>query len=56
MKTLRLIGLALVAVMMSVNFAACSDDDEEGIDITQVEGTWGLVQDEGYEYYEGKKV
>ncbi len=54
MKTLRLIGMAIVAIVMSVNFAACSDDDED-IDVNQLEGNWGLVLDEGYEYYEGEK-
>ena len=29
MKTLRFIGMALIAVIMCVNFVACSDDDEE---------------------------
>lgn len=29
MKTLRLIGMALLAVVLSVNFVACSDDDDE---------------------------
>ena len=29
MKTLRFIGMAIVAIIMSVNFAACGDDDEE---------------------------
>ena len=29
MKTLRFIGMALSAVILSVNFAACSDDDED---------------------------
>ncbi len=28
MKTFRLIGMALLAVVMSVNFTSCSDDDE----------------------------
>ena len=46
MKTLRLIGMAIVAIVMSVNFTACSDDDDD-IDIAQLEGTWGLVRDEG---------
>ena len=54
MKTLRLIGMAIVAIVMSVNFTACSDDDDD-IDIAQLEGTWGLVRDEGYEHYEGEK-
>lgn len=29
MKTLRMLGMALVAILMSVNFAACSSDDDE---------------------------
>ena len=29
MKTFRLIGMALLAVVMSVNFASCSSDDDE---------------------------
>ena len=29
MKTLRFIGMAILAVVLSVNFVACSDDDEE---------------------------
>ena len=29
MRTLRLIGMAVIAVIMSVNFTACSDDEEE---------------------------
>ena len=31
MKTFRLIGMALVAVLMCVNFASCSSDDEEEV-------------------------
>jgi hypothetical protein len=54
MRTLRLIGFAIIAIVMSVNFAACNDDDED-IDVNQLEGNWGLVLDEGYEYYEGEK-
>jgi len=29
MKTFRLIGMALFAIMMCVNFTACSSDDDE---------------------------
>ena len=29
MKTLRLIGLLIMAVMVSINLTACGDDDEE---------------------------
>ena len=31
MKTLRFIGMAVIAVIMSVNFTACSDDDDEAV-------------------------
>ena len=29
MKTLRFIGMAIIAIIMSVNFVACSDDDDD---------------------------
>lgn len=45
--------MAIVAVIMSVNFAACSDDDED-IDTNQLEGTWGMVHAEGYFHNEGE--
>ena len=48
MKTLRFIGMAAVAIIMSLNFAACSNDDED-IDVSQLEGTWGLVRSAGWE-------
>ena len=48
MKTLRFIGMAVVAIIMSVNFAACSDDDDD-IDGSQLEGTWGLVRSAGWD-------
>ena len=44
MKTLRFIGMALVAIIMSVNFVACSDDDDNPI-----VGTWrSEVDNYGY--------
>ena len=51
MRTLRFIGMAIVAVIMSVNFAACSDDDEEGSTPTteNIVGQWVLTYEEGYE-------
>lgn len=35
--------MAIVAVIMCVNFAACSDDDEEEANAT-IEGTWNILQ------------
>lgn len=49
MKTLRFIGMALLAVVLSVNFTACSDDDEESI-TGDFEGTWGLTHSKGFVY------
>lgn len=34
MKTLRFLGMALLAVVLCVNFAACSDDDEDEPQVT----------------------
>ena len=31
MRTLRFIGMAIIAVIMSVNFTACSDDDGDEV-------------------------
>ena len=36
MKTLRFIGMAIVAIIMSVNFAACSNDDDDN----PIVGVW----------------
>lgn len=38
MKTLRMIGLAVIAILMSVNFISCKDDDES--DNNSIVGTW----------------
>ena len=48
MKTLRFIGTTLLMVVLCLNFTACSDDDDD-IDISQLEGTWGLVRSAGWE-------
>jgi len=42
MKTFRFFGMALLAVLISVNFAACSSDDDptEEKDETGITGTW----------------
>ena len=43
MKTLRFIGIAIVAVIISVSFAACSDDDEDDKQSNTVIGTWQVT-------------
>ena len=51
MKTLRFIGMAIVAIIMSVNFAACSDDDEDDNRplVEKLIGHWVLTYEEGFE-------
>ena len=39
MRTFRMIGMVLVAVLMCVNFTACSDDDDEP-EGDSIVGTW----------------
>ena len=45
MKTLRFIGMALLAVVLCVNFAACSDDEDEPqtTPATLAGTTWKIV-------------
>ena len=44
MRTLRFIGMAVIAVIMSVNFMACSDDDDEDDKQSNtVIGTWQVT-------------
>ena len=45
MKTLRFIGMAVIAVIMSVNFTACSDDDEDDKQSNTIIGTWEVTGD-----------
>lgn len=45
MKTLRFIGMAIIAVIMSVNFTACSDDDEDEKQSNTIIGTWKVTGD-----------
>lgn len=40
MKTLRFIGMTLLAIVLCVNFAACSDDDEPEQGNNPLIGTW----------------
>lgn len=52
MKILRMTGMALVVILMSVHFVACNDDNDDDDPIGEIElleGEWGLI-------YEGKWV
>ena len=51
MKTFRFIGMALLAIVMCVNFASCSSDDDEKDNSSLLIGRWQLVSDrEVYEF------
>lgn len=56
MKTLRFIGLAIIAIVMSVNFSACGDDDDEGIESPDyLIGVWQGTVASGWETDDGEK-
>ena len=40
MKILKLLAILWVAVMMSVSFASCSDDDKDEQEDSLLVGTW----------------
>lgn len=46
MKILRMTGMALVVILMSVHFVACNDDNDDDDPIGEIElleGEWGLI-------------
>lgn len=43
MRTLRFIGMTLLMVVLSVNFTACSDDDDEDKPANSIIGTWEVT-------------
>lgn len=51
MRTFRLIGMAIIAILISVNFTACSGDDENSNPtVAQLKGTWFNGDNEDYPY------
>jgi hypothetical protein len=52
MKTFKLIGVALLTVLLSVGFSSCSksDDDNGGSSSNPLVGTWELSDEDG-DYY-----
>lgn len=45
MKTLRLFGLTLMAILLSVNFTSCSKDDDPTKDPEKLVGEWILTHE-----------
>lgn len=50
MKTLRFIGMAIIAVVISVNFVACSSDDDENESNSPLVGTWVNIENRNSVY------
>lgn len=47
MKTFRMIGMALFAVLMCVNLASCSSDDDDDVQVPEdftIIGTWKMIE------------
>ena len=55
MKTLRIIGMAVVAIIMSVNFAACGDDDDD-FSTADLEGLWEGISSDFVEKENGQVI
>jgi len=53
-KTIRFIGMVLMAVLVSVGFAACSDDDDDIGNVSNIYGTWEATHNEGWQKANGK--
>ena len=49
MRNFKLIGMALLAIMLCMNFVSCSDDDKD-IDVISLEGTWGMTYCKYFDY------
>ncbi len=51
MKTFRLIGIAIMAILISVNFASCSSDDDEEEETNNeykaLLGSWQMSEQDG---------
>jgi len=48
-KTFRFIGMALMTVLIGVSLAACSDDDDDIGDISNIYGTWEITHSKGWD-------
>lgn len=56
MKTLKLFGLTLMAILLSVNFTSCSEDGDDPIENPEkLVGEWFLVQEREWGVYEGEE-
>jgi len=42
MKTFRLIGIAIMAILISVNFASCSSDDDKKKQTVNTKHFWAV--------------
>lgn len=55
MKTIRLFGVALMTVLLSVSLSSCSkSDDDNGSTSASIEGTWYSTSQTWYSWDKGK--
>ncbi len=52
---MKKIFFMMAALICSLGFVGCSDDDDEKFDQAQLEGSWYMVRWQGYEHYDGEK-
>jgi len=53
-KTFRFIGMVLMAVLIGAGFTACSDDDDNIGNVSDIYGTWETTHSEGWEIDDGE--
>lgn len=54
MKTLRLFGLTLMAILLSVNFTSCSNEDDPTKDPEKLIGEWILINEKEWGTQDGE--
>ena len=53
---MKKLGFMFALLVTVFSFAACSSDDDESTQSSLLEGTWGVVREEGYYYEYGQRV
>ena len=43
MKAFRLNGMAIIAILFSISFTSCGDDDESDVDSNSIVGFWKIA-------------
>lgn len=55
MKKFKNVCMCMVAALLAITMFSCGDDDDETVGSeSDLIGTWVVIQDEGYEKYDGE--